>query len=77
MVRSKTCSILPAPPWTTTGMLTASHTCLARSKSKPFPDPSLSTQVNNISPAPSCSTSCAQETTSLNDEFLPLSVNAL
>ena len=55
---------LDAPPDAITGILTDSETTLIRSKSYPFIVPSLSIEVNKISPAPLFSTSLAHLTTS-------------
>ena len=57
-------SRLPTPPEAITGTLTRSATARVRGMSKPWRVPSRSIEVSRISPAPRCSASFAQSTTS-------------
>ena len=51
---SSKCFKLPTPPLAMTGIFKISLALLRRPKSKPSLVPSLSIEVNNISPAPNC-----------------------
>lgn len=70
------CSNLPAPPQAITGTPTVLLTSSISSKSKPDCVPSLSTEVNKISPTPKPSAFLTQSKTLISVFSLPLSTKA-